>query len=281
MEEKPTGRAFQENKIIESTRRSLKDIGIEYADIAYAHRWETETPLEEVCRAYNWLIKKGLIFYWGTSAWPQDMIMEAIKICDKHNWDRPVVEQCEYNCLIRSHVESSYVRLFEQYGYGTAIWSPICGGVLSGKYNEGEIPAGSRYETSKLHKDFQWPTYFGADTKDKTLEILKNLKTLAEELGVSQAQLALAWILVNKDVSTCIIGASSIEQLKKNLEALELAERWNEEIEGKMNKALDNQPAPTLNWITWAPYEHRRNLRLNYDIKLGKIEFKDWTSELF
>jgi aryl-alcohol dehydrogenase-like predicted oxidoreductase len=84
-------------KIIESCKNSLKHMGLEYCDIVFAHRWETDTPLEETCRAFNWLIKKGYALYWATSAWPEDLIMEAIKICDKHGWYRPIADQCEYN----------------------------------------------------------------------------------------------------------------------------------------------------------------------------------------
>lgn len=273
----PNSSGLSRKKIIESTKRSLENMGLDYCDLVFAHRWETETPLEETCKAFNWLINKGYATYWCTSAWPEEMIMEAIKICDKKGWIRPVADQCEYNCLIREHVEVSYRRLFEKYGYGTTIWSPLGGGMLTGKYNEGELPEGSRYKEGPMFRNFAWDKYMGPDKKEKTKKMLKGLKEMAEEIGATQAQLALAWTLVNKDVSTCIIGASKVSQMESNLKALEIAANWKPEFEERINKLLDNEPSARLNWLTWTPYPSRRKESLQFDMELGKVQHREPT----
>jgi voltage-dependent potassium channel beta subunit len=271
----PNTNGLSRKKIIESCKKSLKSMDLEYCDIVFAHRWETETPLEETCRAFNWLIKKGFALYWATSAWPEELIIEAIKICDKHGWYRPVADQCEYNCLVREHVETSYRRIFKNYGYGTTIWSPLGGGFLTGKYNDATIPEGSRYKENEMFKNFAWDKYIGADGGKHTLKLLKGLADLAEELKCTQAQLALAWTLVNKDVSSCIIGASRLSQLQDNLKALDIAANWTEEFEERINKILDNEPAAPVNWLTWTPYSSRRKERLNTHMELGKVQYRE------
>lgn len=231
--------------------------------------------MEEICKAYNWLIEKGYALYWCTSAWPQDVITDAIKLCDKKGWQRPIADQCEYNVLIRDHMEKSYVRLFENYGYGTTIWSPLGGGFLTGKYNDGTIPEGSRFAINQRFKDFSMGKYFKKDQQERVLKMLKELKEYADELGVSQAELVLAWTLVNKDVSSCIIGASKLSQLTSNLRSLQLASTWSLEIESKMSQILQNQPEPRINWLNWVPCEPRRLTSLALGMQFGTIEYKD------
>lgn len=267
----PNRKGLSRKKIIESCKLSLKNMDLDYCDLVFAHRWETDTPLEETCKAFNWLINKGYANYWATSAWPSDLIMRAIKLCDKKGWHRPVADQCEYNCLIREHMEDDYIRLFEKYGYGTTIWSPLGGGMLTGKYNDATIPEGSRYSENPMFKAFAWDKYIGPDKVDKTKKILHGLKEIAEDLGYTQAQLALAWTLVNSDVSSCIIGASRPSQLESNLGALTLAASWTTNLEDKLNTLLDNQPEGQMNSLIFAK-EARRPKIVNYKIKLGKLE---------
>ena len=171
-------------------------------------------------------------------------------------------------------MEDSYIRLFEKYGYGTTIWSPLGGGILTGKYNEGTIPEESRYQKNQMFKNFAWDKYMGEDKIEKSKKIFKELKEAAEEIGVTQAQLALAWTLVNKDVSSCIIGASKLSQMESNLKALEIAANWTPELEEKIANILDNQPSPQMNWLTWTPLEPRRQTSLKYGMELGKVEYR-------
>lgn len=273
----PNTNGLSRKKIIESTKKCLKNMGLDYCDIVFAHRWETETPLEETCRAFNWLINKGLALYWATSFWPEEMIVEAIKICDKYGWHRPVADQCEYNCLIREHVDTEYRRIFERYGYGTTIWSPLGGGILTGKYNDGDMPEGSRYKESEVFRNNVWNKYMGPEKIEKTKQIFKGLAELAEEMGGTQAQLALAWTLVNRDVNSCIIGATSVKQLENNLGALDIAAKWTPEFEEKISKVLDNEPATLINFLNWQPFPSRRKERIVYGMKLGKVEYREPT----
>ena len=172
-------------------------------------------------------------------------------------------------------MESSYTRLFEKYGFGTTVWSPLGGGMLTGKYNDGNIPAGSRFDVNEMFKDFSWNKYIGDDKREKTIGILDGLKETAEELGVTQAELALAWVIVNKDVSTCIIGASRLSQMESNLKAVDLATKWTPELEEKLAGILSNQPPSVISMLTFQPYPARRPERINYDMELGKVELKD------
>ena len=137
--------------IIEGFTNSLARLQVDYADLAFAHRYDSETPMEEVCRAFNWLIDKGKAFYWATSEWTAQQIMEANECCEKHGLIKPIADQAEYNCLTRQKLEQDYVPLFSKFHYGTTVWSPLCGGYLTGKYNDGSEPQGTRYGTPK------WP----------------------------------------------------------------------------------------------------------------------------
>lgn len=259
--------------IIEGTLKSLKNMGLEYCDLVFSHRPSFKINLEETCRAFNWLIKKGYAKYWCTSTWPSEMVAEAIKICEDLGLSPPIAEQCEYSALQRSPVEVEYRRLFERFGYGTTVWSPLCGGLLTGKYNDGNIESGSRFE-NWFAKDLLWEKFMGDHIKDKTLKSLKGMKEFAEELGCTQAQLALAWVLVSKDVSTCITGASRPEQIESNVKALKVAAEWNEEKEKKMQEILDNEPTPRLDWEKFQPDQPRRGTVVSYDFKLGEVQKK-------
>ena len=201
----------------------------------------------------NWIIENNLAFYWGTSEWPADRISKAIEICERYNLNKPIVEQCQYSMLVRERFESEYRRLFSEYRYGTTIWSPLAGGILAGKYNDGNIPEGSRYDNHKAMLDPAWQKYFGEGKKEGTLKKLNGLADLAKELGFTQAQLALAWAIASGDVSTCILGFTRISQVEENLKALDLYYKWTPEIEKKARAVLGNDPEAILDFRKWAP----------------------------
>lgn len=151
----PTLRGLSRKHIIEGARNSLKRLGLDYVDVIFCHRPDHITPMEEVCRAFDWLIRKGLVFYWGTSEWRADDIAEAHYICEKYGLAKPVVEQPEYNLYNRKKIEIEYADLFKDKKLGTTIWSPLLSGILTGKYNKG-IPEGSRIaKTAYLEKIYQ------------------------------------------------------------------------------------------------------------------------------
>jgi len=162
--------------------------------------------MEEICRAFDWVVRKGWAFYWGTSEWTATHIAEAHYTCDKYNLIKPVVEQPQYSLLVRDKIELDYKKLFEKNLLGTTIWSPLAGGVLTGKYNNG-IPEGSRYDTNPDMKG-SLDRLFSADKKEKSIAMLNKFQGIADSLGCNMAQLAMAWVIINPDISTAITGAT-------------------------------------------------------------------------
>ena len=138
--------------LIEGMNASLSRLQLDYVDVAFAHRYDHITPMEETCRAFNWLIEHGKCFYWATSEWNAAQVMEANLCCEKLGLIKPIADQPQYNMLIRKEFEEGLRPLYEKTGYGTTIWSPLANGLLSGKYNEGKIPEGSRFGSDKLDK---------------------------------------------------------------------------------------------------------------------------------
>lgn len=159
---------------------------MDYVDVIYCHRPDINTPLEETCRAMHTIIEQGQAFYWGTSEWPADRISKAIELCERLNLHKPVVEQPQYNMLARDNFENNYRRIFAEYKYGSTIWSPLAGGILAGKYNDGVIPEDSRYSNHK-NLDFIWTKYMGDKTRESTLTKLRALAEIAKDLGYTQA----------------------------------------------------------------------------------------------
>ena len=244
--------------IVEAIHAQLARLQLEYVDVIFCHRPDYETPLEETCRAMHWIIENNKAFYWGTSEWPADRIAKAIEICERLNLHKPIVEQPQYSMVSRNKFESEYRRIFSEYRYGSTIWSPLAGGILTGKYNDGNIPEGSRYDNHKF-LDATWKTHMGEGVKEKTLKKLNALADLAKELGYTQAQLALAWSIANTDVSTCILGFTRLSQVEENLKGLELYYKWTPEIEKKTRAILDNEPEATTDFRKWGPMPQRRD----------------------
>ena len=248
--------------VIEGTRNSLKRLQLDYVDIVYAHKIDYDVPLEEQVRAFSWLIDNGLALYWGTSEWPGIKFEQACQIAEKLKLHKPVVEQCQYNMFWRDRLEKEYKPLFERRSMATAIWSPLCGGFLSGKYNDGKIPEDSRgalmYKTGG-HLAVRADRFFGETTKEQTVQKLKALSDLAAAQGFTQSQLALAWSIANPDVSSAILGFSRVDQIAENLGAVKLLEVWTPEIEKQLNAILGNDPELETDWRTWKTENLRRS----------------------
>jgi len=198
-------------------------------------------------------------FYWGTSEWSSSQIMEAHLICERYNLIKPIVEQCQYNMLVRDRFEGEYAHLFKQTKLGTTVWSPLFSGVLTGKYIN-ETPKGSRLdqfsESARLHF-----SAYTANKKEWDQKLLK-LKEIAEGLGYTLTQLALAWVIRNPDVSTCIVGASKPEQLTENLKCLELLPKITNEIEMEIDAILANTPLGDMDWLKFQRLQPRRHILL-------------------
>mmetsp|Transcript_54036 Transcript_54036/g.74095 ORF Transcript_54036/g.74095 Transcript_54036/m.74095 type:complete len:235 (-) Transcript_54036:471-1175(-) len=136
----PNDCMLQRKHIVEGLQNSLKRLQLDYVDVVFCHRPDYETPIEETCRAMHYLVESGLTFYWGTSEWTAARIEQAIAFCEAKGLHKPIVEQPQYNMLVRDRFEKEYRDIFMSHGYGTTIWSPLASGILAGKYNDGNIP---------------------------------------------------------------------------------------------------------------------------------------------
>jgi voltage-dependent potassium channel beta subunit len=222
-------------RLLEAMDGSLSRLQLDYVDLVFCHRPDPNTPVEEVVWAMHDIVSRGKAVYWGTSMWSAAEIMAAWQIADKHHLHKPVMEQPEYNMFNRQKVEKEYRRLYQDIGLGTTTWSPLASGMLTGKYNDG-IPADSRANL----KGYEWlkPDLTDADRIEK----VKKLAPLAAGLGISTAQLALAWCLKNPQVSTVIMGASRVAQVHENLKALEAVEKLTPEVMAAIETILGNRP---------------------------------------
>jgi voltage-dependent potassium channel beta subunit len=248
---------------------SLKRLGLDYVDVIFCHRPDTDVDIEEVCKSMDWLVEEGYAFYWATSEWGPDDIVQAIETCKRLHLHKPIADQCQYNAYVRENVEKNFRKSFEEYRYGTTVWSPLAGGILTGKYNDGVAPEGSRYDKEPTTARI-WANFFSEDKKDKTCESLKALAELAAELECTQAELALAWVIVNKDVSTAIFGATKISQVQSNIKAIDIASKWTPELETRIEKILGTQPEPATDFNTFMPKEPRRAVAIDYDFSPPK-----------
>jgi voltage-dependent potassium channel beta subunit len=222
-------------RLLEAIDGSLKRLQLDYVDLVFCHRPDPTTPIEETVWAMHDMVTRGKAIYWGTSEWSAMEIMEAWQIADKHHLHKPVMEQPQYNMFNRQKVEQEYSRLYQDIGLGTTTWSPLASGMLTGKYNEG-IPAQSRANL----KDYEWLK--PALTNTKRIGKVKQMASIAADLGISMAQMALAWCLKNPHVSTVITGASRVEQVHENLKSLEMIEKLTAEVMARIETVLGNRP---------------------------------------
>ncbi|PIJ60563.1 alcohol dehydrogenase [Mesotoga sp. HF07.pep.5.2.highcov] len=223
---KPNQKGLSRKHLLEGTWNSLKRLQLNYVDILFAHRPDPEVPMEEVVLGMDYIVRNGLAFYWGTSEWSSKELEEAHKVADRLNAIHPVVEQPQYNMFVRERVESEYRPIYEKYGLGLTVWSPLASGLLTGKYNKG-IPEDSRLaKFPGLKKHLEESKLFSSENLKK----VERLAAVAKKLDTELAQLALAWILKNENVSSIILGVSKVQQLRDNLKALDVKDKLTEEI---------------------------------------------------
>jgi voltage-dependent potassium channel beta subunit len=230
----PTQHGLSRKHVIEACHQAMQRLRVDYLDLYFCHRADPETPMEETVAAMDTLIRQGKVLYWGTSEWSAEEIHEAHRVARENHMYAPVMEQPEYNLLHRQRVEVEYAPLYEAYGMGTTIWSPLASGLLSGKYNNG-VPPDSRL----AQEGYEWlrDSLLG-DGLDKRIGKVRALKTIADDLGVSQVQLALAWCLLNPHVSTVMLGASRLEQLEHNLGAMDVLPRLDVAVAQRIEQAM-------------------------------------------
>ena len=231
---KPTQQGLSHKHILDACENALKRLHLDYLDLYFCHRPDPDTPIEETVRAMHTLIMQGKICYWGTSEWSASDIQEAYEIARKLNLTPPSMEQPEYNMFARDKMEDEYLGLFKEEGLGTTIWSPLCSGLLTGKYMD-SMPSNTRtsLENYKFIKD-----NFQSDEYGHRHDKVKELHALSEDVGIPLVNMALCWCLKNQNVSTVILGASKKEQLKQNLESLNFVERLDDVLMEKIDTIL-------------------------------------------
>jgi voltage-dependent potassium channel beta subunit len=237
-------RGLSRKHIFEGTNSSLARLQMEYVDLIFCHRPDIETPIEETVWAMNLLLQQGKALYWGTSEWSARQITEAHLIARREHLIPPAMEQPQYNMFFRDRVEKEFAPLYREFGLGTTVWSPLAGGLLTGKYNNG-IPAGTRATLP----GYEWlrERYEGPEAEAKIKKV-REVQALASELGFSLAPFAIAWCLRNPNVSSVITGASRPEQVVENIKALDALKKLTPEVLERMEKILANKPAPDLNF---------------------------------
>tara|TARA_B100000401_G_C52800974_1_gene718576 strand:+ start:1305 stop:2249 length:945 start_codon:yes stop_codon:yes gene_type:complete len=225
--ELPTQKGLSKKHIHDACHAALKRLKVDYLDLFFCHRPDPDTPIIETVYAMNDLLQQGKIMYWGTSEWSADEIKEAFKCAKKYNLRGPTMEQPQYNILCRERFEEEYKNIFKKYKIGSTIWSPLASGILTGKYNDG-IPEKSRFKV----KGYEWL----ADSMDNVnFDKIKKIIKLSKELNIKPSQLAILWCLNNKNVSTVIIGASKLSQLKENLDSINYSDLITKDIIKEIN----------------------------------------------
>ena len=231
----PNDRGLSYKHILEGVNNALKRLQLDYVDLVFCHRPDPETPIEETVWAMDQVLRQGKAFYWGTSEWSAAEIMRADAVARENGLRPPSMEQPQYNMLHRRRFEQEYKTIFKELGYGTTIWSPLASGLLTGKYNKG-IPEGSRGSL----EGYDWLK--DVLTDEKNLQKVRDLQTVADDLGCSMAQLALAWVLKNPNVSTAITGASKVSQVHDNMKALEVVSKLDDGVMERLEGILGNKP---------------------------------------
>eukprot|EP00005_Dracoamoeba_jomungandri_P005456 CAMPEP_0174258468 /NCGR_PEP_ID=MMETSP0439-20130205/7454_1 /TAXON_ID=0 /ORGANISM="Stereomyxa ramosa, Strain Chinc5" /LENGTH=376 /DNA_ID=CAMNT_0015341987 /DNA_START=30 /DNA_END=1160 /DNA_ORIENTATION=+ len=226
--------------IVEGLRGSLKRMKLDYVDLVFCHRADPRTPMEETVRAMNHVIDLGLAFYWGTSEWSAQQIQEAKGIAERLSLVPPIMEQCQYNLIHRQKVEVEYLPFYPDLGLTT--WSPLASGLLTGKYVKGVDGAGEDSRMGMMLSVTPEIKEMIEKRAAKPIEFAQKLNPIAEELGCSMAQLAVAWCAANPNVTSVIIGATKIEQLKENLEAIKYVDALTPEIMQRIEEEVGNKP---------------------------------------
>ena len=233
----PNDQGLSRKHVIEGTKAALRRLQTDYVDLVFCHRPDPETPVEETVRAMSYLVDQGYAFYWGTSEWSAEQIRHAHAVARREHLVPPTMEQPQYNMFHRERVEREYAPLYDTPGLGTTVWSPLASGLLTGKYNGG-IPEDSRLAT----EGYEWLQ--DQVLREQWLDKVQRLGAVADDLGCSTAQLALAWCLQNPNVSTVITGASKPHQVEENMQAMDVVDQLDAETRERIETILDNQPAP-------------------------------------
>jgi|TARA_B110000467_G_scaffold21659_1_gene19120 voltage-dependent potassium channel beta subunit len=223
----PTQRGLSKKHIHDACNAALKRLRVDYLDLYFCHRPDPDTPILETVYAMNDLLHQGKIMYWGTSEWSANEINKAFSCAKKYNLRGPLMEQPQYNILCRDRFEKEYKDIFKKYKIGSTIWSPLASGLLTGKYNK-SIPQKSRFKV----KGYEW---LADSINEVDFNKIEKIIDLSKKINMKPSQLAIQWCLKNKNVSTVIIGASKLSQLKENLKSIDYSEIITAEIVDEIN----------------------------------------------
>ena len=234
-ENKPNQTGLSRKHVVEACHEALQRLQVDYLDLYLCHRPDKGAPIEETVWTMHNLIQQGKVLYWGTSEWSGVEIMEAHRVAQQYGLIGPSMEQPQYNLFERNKMENEFLMIFNTVGMGTTIWSPLASGLLSGKYNNG-VPEDSRFAL----QGFDW-------LKDRWMQEnfltkAKELNNLAQQLGISMAQLSIAWCIKNPNVTTAILGATSKEQLLENLKSAEAVEKLNADVMQQIEAIVQSKP---------------------------------------
>lgn len=231
----PTQKGLNRKHVFEACHQALKRLQVDYLDLYFCHRPDKSTPIEETVWAMHQLIMQGKILYWGTSEWSAQEIMEAHMFAKQNHLIGPVMEQPEYNLFARRKVEVEFAQLYKTVGLGTTIWSPLASGILTDKYLN-KFPKGTRLGVEGL----EWLKEKNL-TEDKLAKI-SLLNELSNDLGMSLPVMSIGWCLKNENVSTVILGASKMSQLKENMKSIDALNKLDEKAIKQIEEILQNQP---------------------------------------
>ncbi|XP_063223445.1 voltage-gated potassium channel subunit beta-2 [Bacillus rossius redtenbacheri] len=252
-------RGLSRKHVIESVKASLARLQLSYIDVVIIHKADPMCPMEEVVRAINHVISQGWAMYWGTARWTAAEVMEAYTNCRQFNCVTPICEQTEYHMFCRDKTELYMPELYNKIGVGLMTWSPLTMGLVSGKLEEGGVSLFSRSSIKNKYSSFSW-------TEDETQaankesyswikermqpeetrrqhEKLRDIAQLAEKLGCTVSQLAIAWCLKNESVQCLLLGAASVDQLYESIQSLQLVPKLNASTMSELERILDNKPA--------------------------------------
>lgn len=231
----PTQKGLNRKHVFEACHQALKRLQVDYLDLYFCHRPDKSTPIEETVWAMHQLIMQGKILYWGTSEWSAQEIMEAHMFAKQNHLIGPVMEQPEYNMFARRKVEVEFAQLYKNVGLGTTIWSPLASGILTDKYLN-KFPKGTRLGVEGL----EWLKEKNL-TEDKLAKI-SLLNELSNDLGMTLPVMSIGWCLKNENVSTVILGASKMSQLKENMKSIDALNKLDEKAIKQIEEILQNQP---------------------------------------